>query len=255
MGGTQPDTGRNVFGLTNAVSLLVETRGVGLGRLHFNRRVHTQVTALGSILQSASTRAGDMARLRQFVDSEVASLACKGSLVVEAGPTSSEYRLVMLDPVTGADKPMTVAWDSALELRALRTRPRPCGYWLADSETDAAERLRALGLRVLRIDEAGEFRGEFYREVARESGARQDVRGAIAEPGGVVRVRVETVPALLDVKPGGYYVPLDQPLANLAVAALEPDTQNSYFANGIVSAVTGQARVLMRPDFRTTPLP
>ena len=255
MGGTQPDTGRNVHGLANAVSILVETRGVGLGRLHLKRRVHTQVTAIGSILQSAALRAGDMVKLRTFVDNEVARSACTGSMVVEAAPTPSEYRLVMLDPVTGVDRPMTLAWDSALELRALKTRPRPCGYWIADTESDAAERLRALGLQVLRIDAAGEFRGEFYREVGRETGARQDVRGAMAEPGGVVRLRVQTVPALLDVKPGGYYVPLDQPLANLAIAALEPDTQNSFFANGIVGSVTGQARVLVRPDFRTTPLP
>ena len=44
------DTGRNVNGLKNAVSLLVETRGVGLGRLHIQRRVHTQVTTITSAL-------------------------------------------------------------------------------------------------------------------------------------------------------------------------------------------------------------
>jgi Zinc carboxypeptidase len=41
MGGVQPDTGRNVNGLRNSISFLVETRGVGLGRAHLARRVHT----------------------------------------------------------------------------------------------------------------------------------------------------------------------------------------------------------------------
>jgi len=45
MGGVQPDTGRNVSALHQAVSLLLEVRGVGLGRAHFARRVHTQVLA------------------------------------------------------------------------------------------------------------------------------------------------------------------------------------------------------------------
>jgi hypothetical protein len=54
MGGTQPDTGRNVHGLKNTVSLLVETRGVGIGRLHAQRRVHAQVVAMTSALRSAS---------------------------------------------------------------------------------------------------------------------------------------------------------------------------------------------------------
>ena len=58
MGGTQPDTGRNVHGLKNTVSLLVETRGVGIGRLHAQRRVHAQVVAMTSALRSASEKWG-----------------------------------------------------------------------------------------------------------------------------------------------------------------------------------------------------
>jgi hypothetical protein len=255
MGGTQPDTGRNVYGLTNAVSILIETRGVGLGRLHFKRRVHTHVVAIGSILQSAAARASDLVKLRQFVDQEVSSKACQGEVVVEAGPTASEYKLLMLDPVSGADKPVTVAWDSALELRPLKVRPRPCGYWLAEQEADAVQHLRALGVRVQRFEQAGEVRGEIYRETAREVAARQDVRGALFDANDVLRVKVQTVPALLDLKAGGYYVPLDQPLANLAVAALEPDTQNSFYANRILTSVNGLGRLLARPEMKTALLP
>jgi len=254
MGGTQPDTGRNVDGLTNAVSILVETRGAGIGSLHLKRRVHTHVVAATSILESAARRAGDLEKLREFVDREVAGHACQGEVIVEAGPTPSEHQLTMIDPVTGADKPVTVTWDSALELRPITVRARPCGYWLSEREDDAVRRLRALGVRVLRLDQGGELRGEEYREIARESVQRQDVRGPIDE-GVVVRTRVRVVPALLDVKAGSYYVPLDQPLANLVVAALEPDTQNSYFANGVVASAANEARVLARPELKATPVP
>jgi len=254
MGGTQPDTGRNVNGLANAVSILVETRGVGLGRLHFKRRVHTHVVAASSILQSAANRASDLVKLRQFVEQDVAAQACRGDVVVEAAPTPSEYRLMMLDPVTGADKPVTVTWDSALELHALKLRSRPCGYWLASTETDAVQHLRALGVRVQNIVEAGEVRGEVYREITREVAQRQDARGAPLDMG-VLRAKVDTVPALIDVKAGGYYVPLDQPLANLAIAALEPDTQNGFYANRILSSLDGEARVTLPPDLKTSPVP
>jgi hypothetical protein len=50
-------------------------------------------------------------------------------------------------------------------------------------------------------------------------------------------------------------VPLDQPLANLAVAALEPDTQSSFFSNGIVTELGRQARVLARPRMRVSAVP
>ena len=255
MGGAQPDTGRNVNGLKNAVSILIETRGVGIGSLHLGRRVHTHVTAMSSVLGSAAARASDLLKLRQFVDNEVAAQACLGEMVVEAAPTASEYALTMLDPVTGADKVVNVEWASSLVLNALKSRPRPCGYWLAADQADAVQRLRGLGVRVSQLSEAGVLRAETYRETAREVGVRQDVRGSIADGGGVLRLKVELVGALLDAPLGSYYVGLDQPLANLVIAALEPDTQNSYLANGIVAGVASQARVLVRPEARMVALP
>jgi len=63
------------------------------------------------------------------------------------------------------------------------------------------------------------------------------------------------VPALIDVPAGSYYVGLDQPLANLVIAALEPDTQNSFVANRIVNAVTAQARVLQLPELKLSAVP
>ena len=255
MGGVQPDTGRNVNGLRNAVSFLIETRGVGLGGAHLLRRVHTQVSAITSVLQSAAARADDLLKLRHFVDAEVASKACQGEVIVEAAATQSEYDLLMLDPLTGADMTVNVAWDSALELATVKRRVRPCGYWLGADQADAALRLRALGIQVQRLDEAGALRGETYAETARELAARADVRGSIADAGGVLLLKVDLVPALVDVRAGGYYIGLDQPLANLVVAALEPDTQSSFAANRILTDLKSQARVLVRPDIRMTPMP
>jgi hypothetical protein len=207
------------------------------------------------VLQSAHERAADIMKLRQFADAEVSARACKGEAVVEAAATPSEYALQMLDPQTGAERTLTVAWDSALALRTVTRRTRPCGYWLSSAQTDAVTKLRALGLAVQQLAEDGDLRTETYREMSRETGVRSDVRGTIADGGSIVRVKVETVPTLIDVKAGGYYVPLDQPYANLAVAALEPDTQSSYVANGIVVRLDDLARVMGVPTMRLTPLP
>ena len=255
MGGVQPDTGRNVHGLRNAISVLIETRGIGLGRAHLLRRVHSHVVAITSVLTSTANRSADLLKLRQFVAADVSAKACQGEMVVEAAATASEYTLTMLDPQTGADKKLSVAWDSALELAPIKRRARPCGYWLRADQIDAVLRLRGLGVVVHKLDDAGALRGETYRETAREMGVRSDVRGSIADAGGVLNVKVDTLPALIDVPAGSYYVGLDQPLANLVAAALEPDTQNSYVTSRVLTGVDGEARVLLRPELRMTPVP
>lgn len=248
MGGTQPDTGRNVNGLKNAVSLLVETRGVGIGRTHIQRRVHTQVTAIGSVLRSTSERSGNLEQVRSFVTRDTASQACRGDTVVEAGPTLSQRDLLMLDPETGVDRSIRVDWNSSLQLRTVKSRARPCGYWLAPGAATAVERLKLLGLQVMRVAEPGSLLADTYQEVRRETSARPDVRGTVAGSADIVRVDVSPVRTAIDVPAGSYYVPLNQPLANLAIAALEPDTQSSYFANRLINGLADTARVMATPS-------
>ncbi len=247
MGGTQPDTGRNVNGLKNTVSLLIETRGVGIGRMHIQRRVHSQVTAISSALRSTAERAANLEQVRSFVARDVSAQACRDQVVVEAAATPTQRDLDFLDPETGADRTIRVDWNSSLTLRATKSRARPCGYWLAAGSTAAVERLRLLGLQVMRVAEPGAMLAETYRETARETGDRQDVIGTIAGGTGIVRVQVSTVRSAVDAPAGSFYVPLNQPRANLAVAALEPDTQNSYFANRMIEDLGQMARVMATP--------
>ncbi|MGY4829810.1 M14 family zinc carboxypeptidase [Sphaerotilaceae bacterium SBD11-9] len=231
MGGTQADSIRNAGGLRNAVSLVVESRGAGIGRAHLKRRVHTQVVALTSMLESAAARGADLLKLRQYVEAEVSAQVCQGQAVVEAGLTPSEYTLQMLDPATGADKSLTVNWDSSLALRDLKVRPRPCGYWLAADLGDAVARLRLLGVRVDRVTATGVLQAEAYSDAS------------------------HTASALVDAPVGSHYVPLSQPLANLAMAALEPDAPGSYFANGVILDLRKMARVTALPGMKLSPLP
>ena len=248
MGGTQPDTGRNVHGLKNTVSLLIETRGVGIGRMHIQRRVHAQVTAITSALRTTAERAAHLEQVRSFVVRDVSAQACRDQVVIEAEATPTQRDLDFLDPETGADRSIRVDWNSSLTLRNTKVRARPCGYWLSADASAAVERLRQLGIQVMRVAEPGSVLAESYRETARETGNRQDVIGTIAGGGDIVRVQVSTLRSAIDAPAGSFYVPLNQPRANLAVAALEPDTQNSYFANHLIQELGQSARVMAVPS-------
>jgi hypothetical protein len=255
MGDSQPDSSRNVSGLKNAVGLLIQSRGAGLGRLHIQRRVHTHVTAISSVLASTAQRTAELNQLRPYIDKAVSAQACKDEAIVQAAPTEAQYDLLMLDPVSGADKAVTVDWDSALALRSLKARARPCGYWLSATATTAVERLRLHGVKILRIAEPGSLLGDSYREISRTQGERQDVRGPVPGAGPIILAQVGLTRSVVDVARGSYFVPLNQPLGNLVLAALEPDTPSSYFANRILDGLQSTVRVMGEPNLKLEELP
>ena len=124
MGGPQPDTVRNVQGLRNAVGILLETRGAGIGRAHLRapraqpRGGGEEPAAQRGRARRCAAGAADGSWTRRWPAS-----ACRGDMVVLAGLTPTRRDILMLDPVTGADKSVAVHWNTALELQSADPAP------------------------------------------------------------------------------------------------------------------------------------
>ena len=251
MGSVQPDNARNVNGLKNSVSLLVASRGIGLGHAHVQRRVHTHVTAIASALRSTIERADNLEQVRSFVVRDTSALACRDQVIVEAATTPEQRDITLLDPATGADRTVRVDWNSALKLRTIKSRPRPCGYWVASSAETAIERLKLLGVQVLQVAEQGSVLADTYSRTSATTAQAENAPAAQNDSAPLAPVQapvqVTLVRSAIDVNAGSYYVPLNQPLAALAVAALEPDTPSSYFSHGLIAALSDSARVMTTP--------
>ena len=172
MGGVQPDTWRNIGGLRNAVSILHETRGIGLGKAHLARRVQSHVVAAQALIEQMAAQGPALVALGRRVDRDVAAQACKGQITVAAGQTPEKRTLTFYDAKTGAELKPTVDWGSALTLRVQRERARPCGYWLAPSEKAAVEALRALGVQVKSMPGARQVSAPRYVFKSAEQGQR-----------------------------------------------------------------------------------
>jgi hypothetical protein len=231
MGGIQNNTGRNVVGLRNTISFMIETRGAGANRQHLKRRMQTQLTMIGSILRSTAGRSADLIKLKKYVDTHTQSQACQGEMVLDAEPIAADYNLPLIHPTTGADVSALVNWESALTLTNVVTHTRPCGYWLAADQLDAVKRLRALGIQVEKLTQTVTFQG-------------QKVSALDTRPVQFTKVQA------FDAASGSYFVPLSQPLGNLALAALEPSSAHSYLRNAMVTGIDRQARVTTWPKMQ-----
>ena len=251
MGGVVPDTGRNIAGLRNAVSFLIETRGVGIGRAHYKRCVQTHLIAMNSVLDSAAANASALLAALRTSREDVASTAGRGEIVVLGAATPARHTLELLDPESGANRDVEVDWRDALELQVRLKRTRPYAYVLPASEAESATRLARLGITVLRVQQDGVADGERYRIARLQESKKEDVRRNDEDGGSnIVQVSATTEPARVAIAAGDFYVPMDQPLANVVAAALEPDTQSSFAANRVLTLPRAPAEGALLPLYR-----
>jgi hypothetical protein len=160
--------------------------------------------------------------------------------------------LSFLDAKTGTPRAIDVDWRSAHQLNIERERARPCGYLIAADQTVAVQRLRDLGVKVTTLGiQPQPWETEAYVVANEDSGSRQDARGAISDSQNPIRLlNVKTQAGQLTPAAGSYYVSLNQPLAGLVTAALEPDSQNSFVANRLMVVGDNKLlRVMKTPSF------
>ena len=231
-GNLEPTSLRNTSSLKNMASLEIDSRGSDLGRTHVQRRVHSHVKAMTAALENAAQRAKDLRQVQTFVTRDIASHACHGTLAIEAMPQHEQREITLIDAPSAQLVQKPVAWSNGLTVKNPRTRSNACGYWLSANAVQAAERLEMLGLNVQRVAELSPVDAEMFQTTGSTQGTPQ----------------VNLSRLKFEASPGSYYVSMNQPLAFLAAAALEPDTPYSFYANGILGNLNETARIVTPPQ-------
>ena len=147
--------------------------------------------------------------------------------------------MAFVDPATGADKPVSVAWLSALQIDPILTRPRPAGYLVEREQTAAIEALQRAGLTTRTITAETTVAGNRYRATDLAIGAKEDGRGDDTGAGAIVKGSFALEQATIKARPGDIFVPADQPLAGLVFALLEPESDAGIVSNRIVPVAEG----------------
>ncbi|HEV7390038.1 MAG TPA: M14 family metallocarboxypeptidase, partial [Burkholderiales bacterium] len=185
-GGTAPDIGRNYAGLQNMLSFLVETRGVGIGRDSFARRVHTHYVVMASLLRTAADNASVVRKTVQEARDALVTrgrTAADDPVAVTLKMPSRPQKLTMSDPETGEPKEVEVEWIDPREAQPGLTRARPVAYLLLPSYIEVARRLAMSGLEVRRLRKPTELEVESFEVTERRAGnvfVEGHVRSAIS---------------------------------------------------------------------------
>lgn len=232
MGGTTPDIGRNFAGLQNAVSFLIENRGVGVGREGYARRVHSQIVSIGSLLNTAADNAKE---LMDTVAAARADIIRRGrdpqpgdTVAVRLKSPVIKQKLDMLDPASGTLKTIEVDWSDSLNAVADIARQRPWAYVMPPVFHEVAERLMMSGVEVRRLDKTVELDVETFQVTDRRASSTY-VEGRITQ-----QVTTEVAPKKVRFPAGSYVFTMAQANASVIAVALEPESPGSFVSYGMI---------------------
>lgn len=235
---TEARTGRNAVGLTQAISFLLETRGIRLADQHFQRRVATQLIKITAILETARDEYEDVYStvedaIKDFISSDK-DIVVTDSYVRE----NRTFQLVDIDNGTVVDVPIEFIRTTPSE--ANLTRSRPEAYLIPRTWFDVVTKLEILGIEVERLDQG--FNGTVEALTIETS----ETDGEQYEGTYLNTVTTSSAERDLILPPGSFRVSTRQKNAALAFITLEPENIDSYVTFNIIQVGEGEEYPVFR---------
>ncbi|KAH7367442.1 carboxypeptidase [Plectosphaerella cucumerina] len=235
---TSANSGRNAYGLTQAVAILCELRGIRLADQNFHRRVATALAMLESILETARDNAE---YVLETIERSIADFIQNDEDIVLTDYQESTRRsFTMVDTRNGSIVHVPVEFLSSSPATANLTRERPEAYLIPRNRADLAEKLVVQGLDVEILP--FEYRGTV------QSLNVTSARLGSAWYEGRVRNLITTEPIEKEVRlrAGSFRVSTRQKNAALAFISLEPEVPESFAALGLLHVATGDEYPIFR---------
>ncbi|CAO2647153.1 Nn.00g080750.m01.CDS01 [Neocucurbitaria sp. VM-36] len=236
--GTDAKIGRNAMGLTQCVTFLFETRGIGIANQSFKRRTLAGLQMILGVLETARDEADAVYETMEAAIQDV--VESKEDIVVTDYTEYANRTWTMVDRRSGDVVQLPVEFASTTPATANLTRARPAGYIIPRAWSDLAERLRTSGLEVEKLPDVFTGEVEVYN-ITSSSLAQTYYEGTVLNT-----VTTESLTQEVTLPAGSFFVSSAQKNAGLAFIALEPENIDSYVSFGIVPMETGD----LYPVFR-----
>lgn len=230
-GARSPQSSSTSFALSNAVSMFVEIRGIGLGPVSLARRTDVGFRVARSFLETAVRHKNEVKKAVNTAVRETIGRQHPAVVVSEAALATYPVRFVDLikAEVFTSDLPV----KDALHTVPLVVRERPEAYFLADTCRRAVEILQTLGVTVEQIDRPQTLHVKRYLVTEYKKSP------LLWEKIYPVQVRAALEEVTQTFPTGSYRIDLAQRGANFAVTLLEPESANGFVAFGVIPTALG----------------
>lgn len=231
-------SGANAYGLQNTFSFLVETRGIGIGKSTFARRVAAQVTVCEEIIR---TTAENRAQVLAAVDGAKQE-------IIEKGRTAGDEDTVVITSkaknvgastidVIDIDKleivPIKTNFISTRAAEPQLVRERPTAYLIPGGYWEVAEKLACSGVEIKRLGADATLPVQVYT-VEERSVSTSAYQGHYRN-----YVTASVTEGERSFQRGDFVFTMDQAAANLISIALEPESEDGFIQFNYLPAADG----------------
>jgi hypothetical protein len=214
------NNGEDQIALSQGISYLSETRGIGLADSHFARRTLAGLTIIEAVVQTAVDNAEDVLALIEDARAEYAT-------------TEAEIIITSRPNVTNTTWPfISIANGSTLEVPV--TFARPEAYVFSGAWSEVASKLRATGVKVDVLKDG--FEGEVEALNITAANLAVTKFEGVAQTMGIetqMSLRNVTFPA------GAYWVSSRQRRVAHAFVRLEPEAESSFAVWNVLPVAVG----------------
>lgn len=236
-GAKSPQSSSTSYALTNSISLLVEIRGIGLGRTSLERRTYTAFTIARSFLNSGLK---NKKLITETLSKAKENTISRKDPVFILGKSKEEKHIVQfIDLESGniLDQPLKTL--DALAITPTLTRERPAAYLLEKEAVAEVERLKIMGVEVTELKEDTSFTTESYLVTKKSEKKTWEKINPVKAQTQIIHDR-KTFPK------GSFIVSLAQKNANVAISVLEPEADNGFVTFRVSEITQGETLKIHR---------
>lgn len=221
-----PQSSSTWNGLSNAVSCFLEIRGIGMGKELYDKRVDCGFTLAKEFLCVLQSHQDEV----KEVVLKARSMTSRGQedVHVVMKPALGKKQFLFWDEAEAQQVELTLPVQDAMKMEDVVVRKRPVAYLLDTSCVQAVEKLRLLGIRVEKLQEAKTIDVEAYKVSAYSVSPKKWER---IHP---LTVSTQLKKTRMMFPAGTYMIPVNQEQGNLLVTLLEPESNNGFVNFGVI---------------------